>query len=656
MLFAAGILCMDFFSWLQNSWLILFVLLVILFLLSRRNDYRSVTVTNYLFVFSLFVSGAWYAHRHIKEPSVQVADKDFYSGIIQEKPVEKNRSFQTIMAISNPAKGIRKKVIAYFSKQSEAKALCPGTRILFSARLNPIKNKGNPYEFDYRAYMQKQGIWYSVYLRSRDYIIKDQSANNLFILAEKCRDHLLSTIQKHNVNGEEFTVVAALTLGYRKELNPETKDYFASSGAMHVLAVSGLHVGIIYFMFTFLFSPLRNKKYGRIFYTFLIAALIWIYAILSGLSPSVQRAAVMFTFILTGQNLNRPSNIFNSLAASAFLLMLFNPQIIYETGFQLSYLAVTGIVLFQPLFYGMIEVKNFRVDKLWGLFTVSLAAQLSTFPLGLFYFSQFPNFFWLSNFIVIPAATLILGSTFLLLLFSPFPMVADITGGVTRRFTHIMLMCLKWINTLPHVVTGNVSINRTQALLLLLILGVIYWFIKSKTVSELRLALLLTGALGLVSFARNYQLLNQKKMIVYNSDYLVLHFIHGRHNYILTDSVQYNQEQINRLVQNVAICLKLNEPRCVFIGENAQFAHDEMAIRNDIIYFSGKRIQLMKYPEKVFYPVEYRIVFNQPVSLRAYHPGETIILAGKPGVFTNRKFNIYQTWFYGAFITDFKEN
>lgn len=561
------------------------------------------------------------------------------------------------MEISNPEKNSSGKVIVYFQKDEIIEQLNPGEQIIFCSNPNRIKNQGNPFEFDYQSYMQRQGITHSVYLKTSDFKLLETTSFNMYIFAERTRDLLLSILKKHRVTGEEFSVVAALTLGHRKELNPETRDYFASSGAMHVLAVSGLHVGIIYLIFTVLLSPLKRKKYGRTVFTLVVGLLIWIYAILAGLSPSVQRAAVMFSFILIGQNLDRPANIFNSLAGSAFLLMLFNPLIIFEVGFQLSYLAVTGIVLFQPLFYQLYVPENRLVDKLWILLTVSLAAQLSTFPLGLFYFSQFPNYFWLSNFIVIPAATFILGGTFLLFLTSPLPVISNWIGLCIQKLTYLMLISLKGINSLPFALTDHISINTIQAVLLLLIIASSYWFIKSKSIRELRFVLLLAFGFFLASFIHNYGLLNQRKMIVYNSKSPVVQLISGRESYVLQKNNATKVEQLERLVEGSINEMKLNEPSYIDISGSQEFENNGLVIFDNLIFFSGMKIEIVKSGKIQFPAVDYRVF--EKLDSKEYkipRPGEISIVVNDSRNLDNEKFNIYQTSVEGAFVVDFKEN
>lgn len=347
---------------------------------------QNIRFTNILMALSIIVLGTFISKNKTRPEASKFDKKEWFYATVLESPIEKQRSYQTILQIENPNLSFSEKVICYFQKENNVTKLSSGDRFLLKAKPVLIKNRRNPFEFDYQRFMQLQGICYSLFISDNDYQLLKTQKKNLKIRAENCRRQLLQIIQKNNVSGEAYTVVSALTLGYKKDLDKETRNYFASTGAMHVLAVSGLHVGIIYLIFTFLFARIKHVKYGRIVYTLLIAGLIWTYAFITGLSPSVQRASVMFTFILLGENLKRPYNIFNSLAASAIFLILIDPDIIYHVGFQLSYIAVSGIVLFQPLFYRWIQFKNRILDRLWGLLTVSIAAQLATFPLGLFIF------------------------------------------------------------------------------------------------------------------------------------------------------------------------------------------------------------------------------------------------------------------------------
>lgn len=650
MLFSGGIILGGLFQFPGlPGWIVIVSVFLSLFVLQLLKNYRAIQLSSIGIALALILFGAWYSWQMKPEIEHLSPEKAYYQATLLEKPVAKKQSYQALMELVDAKTNSRFKIISWFSKKTEVAQLLPGQQILLHSKLNQISNQGNPFEFDYQSYMYRQGIQYSAFINPQDYQLLSSTKNNLFIWAENLRNRLLTQIRKHGVEGEEYTVVAALTLGYRKELDPETRDYFASSGAMHVLAVSGLHVGIVFLIFTTLFAPLRKRKSGKLIYLLIIGSLIWLYALLSGLSPSVQRASVMFSFILIGQNMNRPANIFNSLAASAFLLMLFSPLIIYEVGFQLSYFAVTGIVLFYPLFFKMLDPKNFFLQKIWGLLCVSLAAQLSTFALGIFYFSQFPNYFWLSNFIVIPAASIILPATFFLLAASPIVPIADLSGLFVQKITHLMLLGLKTIDKLPFALTDNLAPTGLQTILILLIIAAFYWFVSSKDFAVLRLSLILSLAFFIVSFTHNIQLFNQQKIIVYRADQPLLHLIHGRENYILGPPEFINSEQVSRIINPVCTQLKLNSPQRIPMNGETIFNHQHVSINKQLIRFSDQTILWNSSLNNSSITADLGIFTSKHLPYLSFRNVKKVILTGRRNA-SAEEINHYCTHEKGAFI------
>ena len=201
----------------------------------------------------------------------------------------------------------------------------------------------------------------------------------------------------------------ALLLGQRQTINKTIYNNYVNSGTIHILAVSGLHVGIILWILNFIFRPLLYLKYGNYIRPIILITILWSFAIIAGLSPSVTRAVTMFSIISIAMHLKRPTNIYNTLVISAFIILLFKPTFLFEVGFQMSYLAVLGIVSVQPIIYKLWKPKFLVTDKLWQIFTVTLAAQAGVVPISLFYFHQFPGLFFISNVVVIPFLGLILG-------------------------------------------------------------------------------------------------------------------------------------------------------------------------------------------------------------------------------------------------------
>jgi competence protein ComEC len=191
---------------------------------------------------------------------------------------------------------------------------------------------------------------------------------------------------------------------------------------------------------------------------------LWMYALVTGLSPSVLRAATMFSFIIAGQALNRQAYIYNSIAASAFLLLLVQPAILFEVGFQLSYMAVIFIVFLHPYLYRLLSFRYKILNSAWSLTCVSLAAQAGTVPLSLFYFHQFPSYFILSNFVVIPAATVIIYGAALLFIASPIPVLLEIFGLLLNKFLQMVNFMIFFIEKMPGSLIANIRFAEWEAI------------------------------------------------------------------------------------------------------------------------------------------------------------------------------------------------
>lgn len=236
------------------------------------------------------------------------------------------------------------------------------------------------------------------------------------------------------IEGDEYSVAAAILLGYDDELPPELRQNYVTAGSMHVLCVSGLHVGIIFLVFSTILSFL--DKYGAVFkiLKFCILLLImWTYAFIAGLAPSILRATIMISFIVIGKIIKRNGVIINSIAASAFVILAIEPEDLFNIGFQLSYAAVIGIVVLQRPIYNVFYIKNKILDKIWELTSVTLAAQFATAPFTIFYFNQFPLYFWLSNLFMTPLSTVVIIGGMIMLLVSFIPYLNLATAWCVKK-------------------------------------------------------------------------------------------------------------------------------------------------------------------------------------------------------------------------------
>ena len=287
--------------------------------------------------------------------------------------------------------------------------LAYGDRIIVKGHPALINSPANPYAFDLQQYWATQEIAHQQYLQLRQWQkLENNPPNRLTYVTTYLRRRSRELLTQAIPNPEARGVALALVLGAKEQLEERVREAYGRAGAMHVLAVSGLHMGIVYGVVAFLLMPLRRMRWGKAGHALMCIVTLWLFALVTGASVSVLRAATMFTCIIVADATQRRSNIFNTLALSAFLLILINPYYLLSVGFQLSYLAVLGIVYLQPRLYRLVTCRYGWLDKVWGLTTVSVAAQIATLPISLYYFHQFPTYFWLANLIVIPAAFVIL--------------------------------------------------------------------------------------------------------------------------------------------------------------------------------------------------------------------------------------------------------
>ncbi|WP_246457489.1 ComEC/Rec2 family competence protein [Winogradskyella echinorum] len=282
--------------------------------------------------------------------------------------------------------------------------------VLFtSTALKGIQKPLNPHQFDYSKYLELKQVYHQLYLKQDELLLLSDSKTTIYGYADNLRTTINEKLIEAGFKKDALSIMNALLLGQRQTIDKTIYNNYVNSGTIHILAVSGLHVGILLLILNFLFRPLLYLKHGRFLRPLVIVILLWLFAIIAGLSPSVTRAVAMFSIISIAMHLKRPTNIYNTLVISAFIILLFKPTFLFEVGFQMSYLAVLGIVSVQPIIYKLWKPKYWIIDKPWQIFTVTLSAQVGVVPISLFYFHQFPGLFFISNIVVIPFLGLILG-------------------------------------------------------------------------------------------------------------------------------------------------------------------------------------------------------------------------------------------------------
>jgi len=312
-----------------------------------------------------------------------------------------------------PAEG---KVLVLLNKDSIRSTIKIGQHLALASEIKNIPSNLNPYQFDYGNYMRNLGVTHQVLLKKENLVLLGSPSNSIRSYAGKLREKIISSLKQQDFEKDELAVIQSLLLGQRQELSKELQQNYAEAGIIHILAVSGLHVGIILLLLNWCLKILDRSKYGRFLKIIILLVCLWGFALLAGLSPSVVRAVSMFSFVAIGLQLKKRTSTLNTLFASLFILLLGNPYYLFQAGFQLSYLAVFSIVILQPTFSSLYTPKNKITGSLWKLITVSIAAQIGVLPLSLYYFHQFPGLFLLSNIIVLPFMGIILGLGIVLIL------------------------------------------------------------------------------------------------------------------------------------------------------------------------------------------------------------------------------------------------
>lgn len=362
-------------------------------------------------------------------------------------------------------------IVSYSPHELQLDTLIPGDLVVFSSKPQDHKPASNPGQFDYGKYLLKNGIAGTVYFHENVHVERPQNhRNTLTGFLHEMQNRGVQIFKNSGMEQRELGVASALILGKRSLIPNDTSTAYAIAGAVHVLAVSGLHVGIIYLVILSLLQKVfPGKKWSRLTLG-LTLLFLWIYAGITGFSPSVLRATVMFSFIAFGKHKGHRSNTYNTLAASAFLLIVWNPSIVTEVGFQLSYLAVIGIVYFYKPIYKLFVFKNWMVDKAWALTVVSFGAQLATFPLSVYYFGQFPNLSFFTNLVVIPMATLGLYAGLLTIVLSFIPFVSTAVAFGLKWSLWGLNTFIEWAAQLPIALSDNLYFSLKVVVLLYLLM------------------------------------------------------------------------------------------------------------------------------------------------------------------------------------------
>ncbi|WDF76493.1 ComEC/Rec2 family competence protein [Mucilaginibacter sp. KACC 22773] len=375
-------------------------------------------------------------------------------------------------------------------KDSAAISLQYGDELVIPAKYNPIDPPFNPGEFNYKKYLAHQNIYYQAFLYPEMYrVVMHGTGNPLIAFSLRLRQQMINRFKQQMHDPGAIAVASTLILGYKADLSTDILQAYSKTGTIHVLSVSGAHVAIIYILLQFTLGFLNGYRHGRVIKAVIIIALIWYYSLLSGFSPAVCRAAVMISMVIIGKTYARYINLLNILAVSAFALLLYNPLLITDVGFQLSYLAVAGLVVLQPVVYQWLEFKNKWANKVWMACSVSIAAQVITFPLSALYFHQFPVYFLLSNLLIIIPTSVIMYSGVAYLALSWVPLLSTLQARLLEYTILFMNKALAIIEHTPFAGIGKIWLTVPEYLLLYVIIISAFYYLYNKKIWLIKLSL-----------------------------------------------------------------------------------------------------------------------------------------------------------------------
>lgn len=430
------------------------------------------------------------------------------------KPNEKyNKYFITLSHFNDSiASG---QLLLYVPKTNNETLHC-GDEIWLNNAVYPVPKAFNPYQFDYSKYLEKQNVFHQIYTNENQIkIIQTHKTIDFYI--ETLRNNLSKSFDIHHFEPKTKAIIDALILGQRLELDKETIADYSNAGVIHILAISGLHISIIYFFIVFLLKPLKRVRFGAEIQLLIVLGILWLFALLTGLPASVTRAVTLFSFISIGNYFNQPKAIYNALAISAFLILLVKPNAIFDIGFQLSYTAVLSIVLFQPFYKKFYFTENKIAIYFTDTILVSLAAQIGVLPLSLYYFNQLPLLFLLANLVIIPLSSLVLIVGIVILpLNYILPSVAVFLGKILEFSIQFMNDYIHWIAQFKSGIITNISFSGWLTFsLYLVIIAFVYWLyhIKDKNIKYI-LGTLLLFQLSYISIKWSEN--NSSELVIFN--------------------------------------------------------------------------------------------------------------------------------------------
>lgn len=608
--------------------LLLLILLILVSIFFKNYRFRwvfSVLLFSYLILLGFsFVKIEEYKLYINDISKIENVPKCYFARLC-ECPSLKDKSIKVMLDVfafaeDDSVKNVNSKIVAYFEKCEKSLKLKYGDCIVFIANPEEVGNPPNPEQFDYKDYLYKRGVTHQVYLKSDAWSYLDMNvANPIYRFSYRIRGFLLETMRNLGFKEGEYAVASAILLGYDDSLPHELRQKYVAAGAMHILCVSGLHVGVVFMVFSYMLFFLNERKgMQRVFKQLILLVLIWFYALLAGLAPSILRATIMLSFVIIGNMIDRKGVLLNSLAASAFILLCVNPANLFDIGFLLSYVAVIGIVVLQGPISKMFYSKYKIVNKIWEITSVTIAAQIATVPFTIYYFHQFPIYFWLSNLFMTPMSSIVIVGGMILLLVFFVPYVNNLIAFFVSKMISVMNYGVSWVESLPYSIVKGIYINEWQFVLLLLMLLSVFFMVELKSKKMLFFTMIMSCCFGIINICNLMKQRNQKAMVIYSiNNVTAIDFIEGKNHVLVADSVFFNDESaFSYNIENFLVS------RGVFYGGkmevlNEDFDWNFVKKRKSVVIFGENVIGLSDgsdfFKERLSYriPVDYMLVYGR---------------------------------------------
>lgn len=469
------------------------------------------------------------------------------------------------------------KIILNIQKDSTENPLLIGNKIQLKTTLLQHKSPGNPNQFDYGKYLNNKQIYAQAYAEKSELEINQIIQRDIWYYTAKLHSRIIRNLEKHHFNATEMNVALALILGQRQEISSDIVQDYQYSGATHILSVSGLHVGFIMLFITFILKPIPNNRKGSLIKLISILVSLIVFAIISGLSPSVLRSVVMFSFLAIGNHLRRNGNMYHTLLVSLLLILLFEPYFLFDVGFQLSYLALFFILWLQPILKQLASPKNKIIVYIWNVLTVSIAAQVGTLPLCLYYFHQFPGLFFITNIVILPILSFIMIAGIVVVLLAIFDANPNFLIQIFEKSISLLNQIIHLIASFDSFVIRNIHFNFYYLIAFyIIIIAGIFW-VNKPTYNKL-VFLLSTVILLQIAFIFTKKEIGQtQELIVYNLKKKTIISERNGHKITLITNENFKKQQSQNRILNS------------YLIENSATIVSTKNIRN-VLYFKGNKI------------------------------------------------------------------